>query len=198
MKKPLRFVLSAVLTFTLTVCAAAAPAIACSQTLVETGTGFVEIEAEYLAPSDNRAEIEAGAESSRIYSVKLEWTPSGKIVYNAGKTIYNWNNDDLQYDKEVTEKGWTVSDAKVLITAKNRSNRPVEMSCADPVPIDGIKLTGKYDRTAATIPSAAINGFNGVGMEQTAQMVYTVDKVSGDISGDTTNIAGITVTVTGK
>lgn len=198
MKKHLRFTIAAVLTIALTLSATVFPAMAYSETLLGTGIGFVDIEVEYIAPSDNREEIEAGTDSTRIYSVTLEWEPSGKIIYNAGKTIYSWNNQDLQYDAEVTDQGWTVLDAQVKITAKNRSNRPIEMSCSEPVSIDAVKLTGSYDRTTVAVPSAAVNGFDGVGTEQTASVVYTVSSVSGEISGNTENIASITVIVTGK
>lgn len=198
MKKHLRFTIAAVLTLALTLSATVFPAMAYSETLLGTGIGFVDIEVEYIAPSDNRAEIEAGAESTRIYSVTLEWEPSGRIIYNAGKTVYSWNNQDLQYDTEVSNKGWTVQDAKVKITAKNRSNRPIEMSCSEPAAIDAVKLSGSYDRSTVSIPSAAVNGFDGVGTEQTASVVYTVSSVSGDIPANTQNIASITVVVTGK
>lgn len=198
MKKHLRFAIAAVLTLALICSATVVPVLADSETLLGTGISFVDVEVEYIAPSDNRAEIEAGTEGTRIYSVTLDWEPSGRIIYNAGKTIYSWNNQDLQYDTEVTDKGWTVLDAKVKITAKNRSNRPIEMSCSEPVSIDAVKLSGSYDRSTVTVPSAAVNGFDGVGAEQTASVVYTVSSVSGDISANTENIATITIIVTGK
>lgn len=194
----LRFVFATVLAFALSVSVLVVPALAYSEIVTGTGMGFIDIEVEYRAPSDNRAAIEAGAEGTRVYHVTLDWEPSGKIIYNAGKTIYSWNDNDLKYDTEVTDKGWTVNDAKLFITAKNRSNRPVDVACSDPAPIKGVGLTGSYDRSAVTVPSAATGGFDGTGKEQSAQMVYTVGSVSGDISADTKNIASITVTVTGK
>lgn len=198
MNKHLRFAVATVLTLALLCSAAVIPALAYSETLLGSGIGFVDIEVEYMPPSDNRAEIEAGTDGTRIYNVTLDWETSGKIIYNAGKTVYSWNNDDLQYDIEVSGKGWTVQDAKVKITAKNRSNRPVEMSCSEPESIDAVKLTGSYDRSTVEIPSAAVNGFDGVGTEQAASVVYAVSSVSGDLPANTENIASITVTVTGK
>ena len=199
MNNSLRFAIGLVLTCALLFAATAFPTMADED--MEQGMsieGFVDVEVEYTAASDNKAEIEAGADGTRTYNMTLEWESAGKIVYNAGKTVYSWNSNDLQYDTEVSGKGWTVSDAKITITAKNRSNRPIEMSCSQPVTIDGVKMTGAYDMSTVTIPSAAVNGFEGVGKEQSASVVYTVESVSGEISGNTQNIASISVTVTGK
>lgn len=193
MKKLLRIVLALVLALQMAV-----PALAYSETFEQSGVGYVDIIVEYLAPTDNRAEIESGAAGTRVYSVTLEWDTAGKIIYNAGKTTYSWNNSSLQYDSDVSGKGWTVDGAKVTITAKNRSNRPVDVVCADPEAISGITLKGSYDRSQMTIPSAAPDDFTGIGQEQSAQAVYTIGSVSGEIGGNTTNIANITVTVTGK
>lgn len=198
MKRHLRFILAQALAFALAFQALAVPVLADSETLTETGTSFAEIVVEYRAATDNRADIEAGAAYTRAYKVTLEWEPAGKIVYNAGKTIYSWDGNGLKYDTEVTGKGWTVSDAKVVFTVKNRSNRPVEVECHDPAPINGVTVTGSYDISTMTIPSAAVNGFDGVGEEQSAQAVYSIRSVSGDISSSTTSIASITTVVTGK
>ena len=194
MKSHLRFILTLILAISMTT-----PALAYSETF-GTGTDFLDItvDIEYQPPTDNSAEIERGAEGTRVYSVTLEWETSGTITYNAGKTVYSWNDNDLKYDTEVTGKGWTVKDAKVTITAKNRSNRPVDVVCAEPNVIDGVTLTGSYDKSKMTLPSAAPDNISGVGVEKIDRAVYSVGSVDGDVSIGTTNIAGITVTVTGQ
>lgn len=198
MKRHLRFVFTTVLALALSVSVLVVPALAYSEITTGTGMGFIDIEVEYRAPTDNRDDIEAGAEGTRVYRVTLDWEPTGKIIYNAGNTTYSWNDNDLKYDTEVSGKGWTVNEAKLAITAKNRSNRPVDVACSNPTPIKGVDLTGSYDRAFVSVPSAATGGFDGVGTEQSAKIIYTVGSVSGDISADTKNIASITVTVTGK
>ena len=193
MKKHLRFVLVLVLAFVMAI-----PALAYSETFEGSGIGYVDVVVEYIEPTDNRAEIEAGAEGTRVYSVTLEWATSGKIIYNAGKTVYSWNDSSLTYDSETMNEGWSVDGAKITIGVINRSNRPVDVTCEDPAPIQGIGLTGKYDRSTMTVASAAPDDFHGVGTAQREETVYTIDGVTGKITGETTNIASITVTVKGK
>ena len=193
MKKHLRFVLVLVLAFVM-----AMPALAYSETFDGSGVGYVDVVVEYIEPTDNRAEIEAGADGTRVYSVTLEWITDGKIVYNGGKTVYSWNDSSLTYDSETTGEGWSVDGAKVTIGVINRSNRPVDVTCEDPTPIQGIELKGKYDRSTMTVASAAPAEFNGVGTAQREEAVYTIEGVDGKLDGKTTNIASITVTVKGK
>ena len=202
MKKHLRFALTLVLVIGLALSAAALVSLADedSKTFEGTATGAVDVtvDVEYQAPTDNSADIAAGKDGTKVYSVTMEWDTDGKITYNAGKTTYSWNKNDLKYDSEVSNKGWTVSGAKVLFTVKNRSNAEVSVKCADPQPISGVTITGSYDNAQVTLPSAATGGIDGVGKEQSATAVYTISGVSGELGSAVTNIASITVTVTGQ
>lgn len=198
MNKHLRFGLSLALVVALVVSTFTMPALAYSETLVGAGASLVEIVVEYQAATDNRAEIEAGAEGTRVYNVTLEWTPAGKIIYNAGKTIYSWNGNTLSYDAETTPKGWEIDNAAFILAVRNRSNRPVEVQCADPDPIAGVGINGGYDHAVMTLESAAPSSIYGVGVETNAQSVYSVHGVTGEINPSTTHIATITVTVIGK
>lgn len=164
---------------------------------VQTGTGIVSIAADFEEATDNKKAIEAGAEG-KIYALTLSWKQNGRIVYNAGKTVYAWNQGKLKYDSTVTNKGWTTTGANVVITAVNRGNRDVRITCGSPVAVSGLTITGAYDRSAFTVPSAATNGFDEVGAEQTGSATYSISKVSGDSWNGTGNIGNITVTIAGQ
>ena len=164
-----------------------------------TGSGNVEIQASYTAKSDNKADIEAGAEGTKVYYLTLNWEQTGSISYNAGKTTYSWNQKTLSYDGQESGKGWSVgSDAKIVISAVNRSNRDMDIACGNPVAVSGVTISGKYDHNAFTVASAAINGFDGIGKEQSGSATYVISGVSGDGWDGEGGIGTITVTITGK
>lgn len=164
-----------------------------------TGSGNVEIQASYTAKSDNKADIEAGAEGTKVYYLTLNWEQTGSISYNAGKTTYSWNQKTLSYDGQESGKGWSVgSDAKIVISAVNRSNRDMDIACGNPVAVSGVTISGKYDHNAFTVASAAINGFDGIGKEQSGSATYVISGVSGDGWDGNGGIGTITVTITGK
>ena len=109
-----------------------------------TGSGNVEIQASYTAKSDNKADIEAGAEGTKVYYLTLNWEQTGSISYNAGKTTYSWNQKTLSYDGQESGKGWSVgSDAKIVISAVNRGNRDMEIACGNPAAVSGVTISGK-------------------------------------------------------
>lgn len=162
------------------------------------GTGDVGITADYQAATDNKDAILAGTEG-KVYSLTLSWAQNGNIVYNAGKTTYSWNKDNLEYDSNESDKGWTVpSGANVVITAVNRSNRDVQISCGDPAAFNGLTITGSYDNATFTVNSAATGGFTATGSEQSGSATYSITNVSGDTWDGTSNIGTITVTITGQ
>lgn len=165
---------------------------------IQSSIGFVGISAEYEVETDNKEEIEAGTEGT-IYALTLSWRQNGRIVYNAGKTTYTWNQGKLEYDKTVSDKGWTAADANVVFTAVNRSNRAVEITCGDPIAFSGLTITGEYSPGACfTVDSAATGGFEAAGKEQTGGTTYSITKVEGDSWDGTGNIGTITVTIAGK
>lgn len=169
-----------------------------TKTYAVSGAGEVDITVDYIAPSSNQADIEAGADGTRVYSVMLEWHSTGSIIYNAGNTNYVWNDTELKYDSTVENQGWTVNDAKIEMTVKNRSNRTVDVEFSQPKAIDGVTITGTYDKSTLNIPSAAPVIFTGIGKEQSDTAVYTVGTVTGNIAGTTKSIAAITVTIIGN
>ena len=165
-----------------------------------TGSGNVGITAGYEAATDNKNAIQNGTEG-KVYYLTLSWEQNGNISYNAGKTTYTWNQGQLQYTSSVSDKGWTVTNANVVITATNRSNRDVDVSCGNPVGVSGVTFTGSYaaDKPAEfTVGSAATGGFDAVGAVQTKSAQYNITAVSGDGWTGTGNIGTITVTITGK
>lgn len=194
--KHFRYIFALALAFVLvTAFAASAPADTFGG---QSGTSNVEIPVDYQAPTDNRTAIEQGADSTRVYSMTVDWQRQGTIVYNAGDTTYVWNDDTLQYDGTTANQGWTVEGAKVAFSVKNRSNRPIDVDFSAPKAINGVTLTGSYDNAKLELKSAAPTEFFGTGSEQSGNATYTVNTVDGDITGDTKTIATITVTITGR
>lgn len=165
-----------------------------------TGTGDVGIVADFEIATDNKQDILNGAAGTKVYSLTLSWVQNGTISYNAGKTTYSWNKESLEYDSKESDKGWTVpSGANVVITAVNRSNRDVQISCGDPNAISGVTISGSYTTAATfTVLSAATGGFEATGAEQTGSATYSISSVSGDGWNGIGNIGTITVTITGQ
>lgn len=194
MKKILSLILALVMVLSLSV-----TAFATGSEFTGSGTGNVGIVADYENATDNKQDILNGAAGTKVYSLTLSWQQNGTISYNAGKTTYSWNKDNLEYDSSVSNKGWTVpSGTNVEITAVNRSNRPVAIACGNPVPYTGLTITGSYDSANFTVASAATGGFTAVGAVQTESATYTITGVSGDSWDGIANIGTITVTITGQ
>lgn len=189
MKKILGIVLALTLAAALAV-----PAFAGDQSF-NTGSGSADvgINADYVAATDNTGNV------TKVYALTLSWVQTGSLTYNAGKTTYTWNQGNLAYDSEVTEKGWSGT-AAITITAKNRSNAAVDVSCANPTAASGLTITGSYagGTSVMELPTAA-TGFTTPGAMQTKSVTYNIaeGEVTGTYSG-TGNIGTITVTVTGK
>lgn len=189
MKKCMSFLLALVL-----VLALAVPALAADQSFSGNGSGQVGITADYTPGSDNTGSV------GKVYALTLSWQQSGTLAYNGGKTTYSWNYGKLEYDSTTADKGWSGS-AAVTITAKNRSNAAMEVTCADPEPISGLTINGSYEssKTVLNLGTAATGGFTAAGSEQSDSTTYTIPV--GGVSGDTYtggNIGTITVTVVGK
>lgn len=173
--------------------ALAVPAFA-DQTFTGSGSGQVGITAGYQAATDNKDNVD------KIYTLTLTWEQTGDLVYNAGKTTYTWKQDSLSYDSTTADKGWSGATA-VTITATNRSNAPMDVSCAQPVPVQGLTISGSYanGKSLLELGTAATGGFTAAGSEQSDSTTYTIPV--GGVSGDTYtggNIGTITVTVTAK
>ena len=155
------------------------------------------------APSNGSVDIEASyvpgtVSDPEVYRVTLEWDPSGTITYNAGDTVYNWNSATLSYDSTVAEGEWNISNAQIDFTVKNRSNRPVDVSFADPKAVNGVSsITGSYSKSTMELDSAATGGYNGTGTEQMDTAVYTITGISGAINSSGV-IASIAVTIAGQ
>lgn len=189
MKKCMSFLLALVL-----VLALAVPALAADQSFTGNGSGQVGITADYTPGSDNTGSV------GKVYALTLSWQQTGDLAYNGGKTTYSWNYGKLEYNSTTTDKGWTGS-AAVVITATNRSNAAMEVTCDQPTPISGLTIGGSYEggKTLLTLASAATGGFTAAGKEQTDSTTYNIPV--GAVSGDTYtggNIGTITVTVVGK
>ena len=173
--------------------ALAVPAFA-DQTFTGSGSGQVGITAGYQAATDNKDNVD------KIYTLTLTWEQTGNLVYNAGKTTYTWKQDSLSYDSTTADKGWSGATA-VTITATNRSNAPMDVSCAQPLPVQGLAISGSYanGKSLLELGTAATGGFETTGEPQSASAVYNI--ASSDMAGDTYkggNIGTITVTVTAK
>ena len=179
MKKYICLIMALVLTFALAVPALASGA---------PSNGSVDIEASYVPGTVSDPEV---------YRVTLEWDPSGTIVYNAGNTVYNWNSATLSYDSTVAKGEWEISNARIDFTVKNRSNRPVDVSFANPTTIDGVNITGSYSKSKMELGTAAPGGYTKTGTEQTDTAVYTITGISGAINSSGV-IASIAVTIAGK
>lgn len=155
------------------------------------GSGSTDINAEYQkeTPTVNHK-----------YYVTIEWGFEGKLTYTVEKDTYTWNTDKLTYDKElVTDGTWTVENGtKVTVKVSNYSDLPVKATCKDPAPAEGLTITGNYDAQSFTVASAAINGFDGIGKEQSGSATYVISGVSGDGWDGNGGIGTITVTITGK
>lgn len=184
MKKYVCLILALVLT-----AAMAVPALASFES--GEGTDSVDITAEYHAPSS----VDAGP----VYSVTLEWTTSGRIAYDGGTVTYSWNDGTLRYDtREKTPGQWVVDNAKIDFTVRNRSNRPVDVSFADPANTEGnVIVSGTYSQRLLQLGSAATGGFESQGAEQIATSTFTVTGVTGEIQSSGI-IATIAVTIQGK
>lgn len=154
------------------------------------------------APDAGSIDIEAGyvpgsVIDKEVYSVTLEWETTGTIAYNAGDTVYNWNSATLSYDSTVAKGEWDISNAQIVFTVKNRSNRPVAVSFADPKAVGGVNITGNYSNDKIELRTAATGGYNGTGKEQEGTAVYTITGISGAIDSSGV-IASIAVTIEGK
>ena len=167
------------LTFALTVPALASGA---------PSNGSVDIEADYIPGTVSAPEV---------YSVTLEWETSGTIAYNAGDSVYTWNSSTLSYDSTVAEGEWDISNARIVFTVKNRSNRPVDVSFANPKTVSGVSITGSYSKSRMELGTAATGGYTERGTEQKDTAVYTITGISGAIDGSGV-IASIAVTIDGK
>ena len=150
--------------------------------------GSVDIEADYVPGTVSDPEV---------YSVTLEWETSGTIAYNAGNSVYNWNSATLSYDSTVAEGEWQISNARIDFTVKNRSNRPVDVSFANPKAVGGVSITGSYSKSRIELGTAATGGYTGTGTEQKDTAVYTITGISGAIDSSGV-IASIAVTIDGK
>ena len=180
MKKYICLIMALAMTFALAV-----PALAFGTP----DAGSVDIEADYVPGTVSAPEV---------YRVTLEWEPSGTIAYNAGDSVYIWNSDTLSYDSTVTKGEWDISNAQIDFTVKNRSNRPVDVSFADPKAVNGVSsITGSYSKSTMELDSAATGGYTGTGTEQKDTAVYTITGISGAIDSSGV-IASIAVTIVGK
>ena len=124
------------------------------------GSGTTDINAEYKkeTPTVNHK-----------YYVTIKWGFEGKLTY----------------DKElVTDGTWTVENGtKVTVKVSNYSDLPVKATCADPVPAEGLTITGNYDKQFFTVASAATNGLDTVkGAVQTGETAYNITAMSGAIA----------------
>lgn len=160
------------------------------------GTGSIGIGATYNAGTNNKDAIDAGT-NTKVYYLTLSWVQNGTISYYAGTTTYTWNSSTLTYDADdgTTGRGWTVTDANVVITAVNKSDAAMTVTCGNPVCATGVdSITGSYNNATISLASAATNSYNGTGAAQTGSSTYTITAVSG--TGWTSgNIATITLTV---
>lgn len=150
--------------------------------------GSVDIKADYVPGTVSDPEV---------YRVTLEWETSGTIAYNAGDSVYIWNSATLSYDSTVAKGEWDISNAQIDFTVKNRSNRPVDVSFADPKAVDGVNITGSYSKSQMELSTAATGGYTGTGTEQKDTAVYTITGISGAIDSSGV-IANIAVTIVGK
>lgn len=194
MKKILSIILAFCMIFALTMTVFAESSAV--DTGTGTGTGSIGIGADYVAGTDNKGAIDAGT-NTKVYFLTLSWVQNGTISYYAGTTTYTWNSSTLKYDADdgTAGRGWTVTDANVVITATNRSDAAMTVTCGTPVCASGVdSITGSYDATTINLASAATNSYNGTGAEQTGSATYTITGVTG--TGWTSgNIATITLTV---
>ena len=153
------------------------------------GSGSTDINAEYQkeAPTVNHK-----------YYVTIEWGFEGKLTYTVEKDTYSWNTEKLTYDKQlVTDGTWTVENGtRVTVKVSNYSDLPVQATCQNPVPADGLTITGNYDKQSFTVASAATNGLDTVtGTVQTGETAYNITAMSGAIATSGT-IGTLTVTIT--
>ena len=157
------------------------------------GNGNVGIVADYIGPSDNKGNV------TKVYAVTIEWQQTGDLVYNAGNTVYSWNEQELAYDKKVTNKGWSGT-ATVDITAKNRSNSAVKVK-GEPFKNSSnckcLKVTGSYDKPEIELPSAASSDYDKIGKVQVGMLQYHVTHVEGEWNGKGV-LGTLTLVVTGK
>lgn len=179
MKKYICLIMALAMTFALAVPALASGA---------PDAGSIDIEAEYVPGTVSDPEV---------YSVTLDWEITGTIAYNAGDTVYNWNSATLRYDSTVAEGEWKISNAQINFTVKNRSNRPVDVSFANPKAVGGVNITGNYSKSKMELGTAATGGYTGTGTEQKDTAVYTITGISGAIDGSGV-IASIAVTIVVK
>lgn len=140
------------------------------------GSGSTDINAEY--------QKEAPTVKHKYY-VTIEWGFEGKLTYTVEKDTYSWNTDKLTYDKQlVTDGTWTVENGtRVTVKVSNYSDLPVKATCQDPVPADGLTITGNYDKQSFTVASAATNGLDTVtGTVQTGETAYNITAMAGAIA----------------
>ena len=148
---------------------------------LDLGMGDIHIEAEYDAQEDNKAEILAGTEG-KVYYLILNWQQFGIL-------------DSLQNTEDSSER---FVNARLTLTAVNRGNRPMAVTCGTPDGRNGVTaISGSYDKSAILLPSAAIHGFDAAGMEQVWSTTYTIDSVTGQWDGNG-SIGAVTVTIAGQ
>lgn len=179
MKKYICLIMALAMTFALAVPALASGA---------PDAGSVDVEADYVPGTVSDPEV---------YSVTLEWKTTGTIAYNAGDTVYSWNSATLSYNSTVGKGEWDISNAQIVFTVKNRSNRSVDVSFADPKAVGGVSITGNYSKSEIKLGTAATGGYDGTGTEQKDTAVYTITGISGAIDSSGV-IASIAVTIDGK
>ena len=140
------------------------------------GSGSTDINAEYTKEAPK---------VDHKYYVTIKWGFEGKLTYTVEKDTYSWNTDKLTYDKQlVTDGTWTVENGtRVTVKVSNYSDLPVKATCDDPVPADGLTITGNFDTKSFTVASAATKGLDTVkGAVQTGETAYNITAMSGAIA----------------
>jgi hypothetical protein len=156
------------------------------------GSSQASITAEY---------VDGGTATVNKYSVTIAWKQSGILKYTSDKTTYTWNSDSLSYEPGVADSdkaAWTIEDAKIAFTVKNRSDLPVNATCGAVSPATGLEITGNYGSDKDTtktlsLESAAVDLKQSRG-EQSAEATYTISSVSGAITASS-SIGSITVSL---
>jgi hypothetical protein len=132
----------------------------------------------------------------------LDWQTSGSIIYGVNKVTctYKWDGEGRMDTSIQKEKLWWTSNAAVEISASNRGNTDVLVTCSEPEPVAGLTITGSYGTGGSrmSLSSAAVSGFEDTGQVQSATTVYSITGITGDTWHGVGNIGAITVTIIGQ
>lgn len=142
------------------------------------------VKAQYVANSEDPVIVDN-------YSVSLEWSDLS-AKYTAGKTTYTWNTDSLSYVDKTADGTWSNTD--ISITVKNRSSKGIKATAAYTAK-DSNGSDIEFANNAITVATAATNGTEGQGKEQSGTITGTLKTDNIEAITAEKDLGTITVTI---